>query len=129
MTKSSTSALAVLVALSGLAAPAFAESLVDQRSDNEHFNETIVLDQLRDKGVNASDLAYFNGKIRATVRDADGRFSFAYFEPVTLEQVPPSSNGRGNRRVLSERDVSAGAGTLQTLPMSLVGEGADDEDN
>lgn len=129
MIKSSTSALAVLVAVAGLAAPAFAESLVDQGSDNEHFNETIVLNQLRAKGIDASDLTNSNGRIRATVRDEDGRFSFAYFEPGTLEQVAPSGRAGGNTRVLSERELGPNAKIVSAVPQSLVGDGADDDDN
>ncbi|HEV7277608.1 MAG TPA: hypothetical protein VGN80_15090 [Devosiaceae bacterium] len=129
MIKSSLSALAVLVAVTGLAAPALAESLISESSDNEHFNEVIVLSQLRAKGIDASDLAEFNGKIRATVRDQDGSYSFAYFEPGTLEQVAPSGHARGNSRVLSERDLGPNAITLHAVPQSLVGDGADDDDN
>ena len=129
MTKTSLSALAVLVAVSGLAAPALADSLVSQSSDNEHFNETIVLSQLRAQGVEASDLEYFNGRIRATVQDEDGRYSFAYFELGTLEQVGPSGQARGNTRVLSERELGPDARTLNAVPLSLVNDDADDEDN
>lgn len=129
MTKTSLSALAILVAVTGLAAPALAESAISQSSDNEHFNETVVLSQLRAKGIDASDLAEFNGRIRATVRDEDGRFSFAYFEPGTLEQVAPSGQTRGNTRVLTERDLGPNTITLDAVPLSLVSDGADDNDN
>src|SRR5688572_5110193 len=130
MIKSSTSALAILVAIAGLTAPALAaSSLVDEPSDNEDFNETIVLQQLRAQGYDASDLAEWDGKIRATVRQEDGGFTFVYFEPGTLEQVSPSGDEGGNTRVLSQRDLGPDARVFDTTPQSLVGDGADDDDN
>jgi uncharacterized membrane protein len=123
MNKSSLSALAVLVAVTGLAAPALAaSSLVDDRTDNEHFNETIVAQQLRENGVDVIDLTDWDGKIRATVRLDDGRLAFQYFQPGTLEQVAASGNGNGNVRVLSQRDLGPGAriDVPSGVPQSLV---------
>ena len=127
MTKTSPSALALIVAVAGFTVPALAaSSLVDQPSDNAHFNETIVLQQLKAKGIEASDLADHNGRIRATVRHEDGTFGFAYFEPGTLKQVAPGGTG-GNTRVLSERDLGPDAARLDTVPLSLVASDSEDD--
>lgn len=130
MIKSSLAKLAVVVAISGLAVPALAAtSLLDDSTGNEHFNETIVTQQLKAKGVDVIDLTDWNGKIRATVRLDDGRLAFQYFQPATLEQVSASGNSGGNVSVLSERELGPDAriGVLNGVPQSLVDDDPDDD--
>jgi len=103
MNKLALSSLAALVAVAGLSAPVLASSLSsDFNTSDDNFNEEIVLQQLKAKGIEASDLSDWNGVIRATVTLADGRSTFRYFEIGSL--LPVSATG-GNSRVLSEQDV------------------------
>lgn len=106
MNKLALSSLAALVAVAGLSAPVLASSLSsDSNSSNDTFNEEIVLQQLKAKGINASDLSDWNGVIRATVTLADGSSTFQYFEIGSLQPVSATGAMGGNSRVLSEQDV------------------------
>lgn len=105
--KSSHNILAAFVAVVGLASPVLAGSLTGETGSDPttaSFNEQIVLSTLRARGIDASNLSEWNGKIRATVREADGSTSFQYFDVDTLRPVSASGNG-GNTRVLSRTDV------------------------
>jgi hypothetical protein len=106
MNKLAISTLAALVAVAGLTAPALAlSSLTTESSSNDNFNEDIVLQQLKQQGINASDLSDWNGVIRATVTFEDGTSTFQYFEIGTLRPVSPTSATGSNTRVLSKQDV------------------------
>jgi hypothetical protein len=109
MQKSSLTILAALVAVAGLSSPALAaESLTSGGSNDPttaNFNKDVVLQTLKQRGINAVDLAEWNGKIRATVTEADGSSSFQYFDLDTLRPVAAYGNGGGNTRVLSRLDV------------------------
>lgn len=120
MQKSSLSILAAFVAVAGLSAPVIAaESLTSGTSSDPttaNFNEDVVLQTLKQRGINAVDLAEWNGKIRATVTEADGSSSFQFFDLDTLKPVPAFGGG-GNTRVLSRLDVDRErpAPSLQSL--------------
>lgn len=107
MNKLALSSLAALVAVAGLSAPVLASSSLssDSTSSNDNFNEEIVLQQLKAKGINASDLSDWNGVIRATVTLGDGSSTFQYFEIGSLQPVSVAGDRGGNTRVLSKLDV------------------------
>lgn len=120
MQKSSLSILAAFVAVAGLSVPVIAaESLTSGSSSDPttaNFNEAVVLQTLKQRGVNASNLQEWNGKIRATVTEADGSSSFQFFDLNTLKPVPAFGGGN-NSRVLSRLDVGSErrAPSLQSL--------------
>lgn len=99
MTKtSSLSLLAVmLVAVAGISAPAYAEE-----NGNPGFDEEGAISKLHYQGIEASDLQVWNGKVRATVKQADGTSTFQYFDVDTMKPIVATGN---NARVLSELDV------------------------
>ena len=101
MTKTSSLTLiaAALVATIGLAAPALAED-----DAGTSFNDDLVQAALAERGVDALQLAENFGKIRATVRLADGSIEFQYFDIDTLQPIEGPGAG-GNTRVLSDIDV------------------------
>jgi hypothetical protein len=103
MNKTSLSLVAALVAVAGLATPVLAQSISGSSSDD--FNEDSVLQQLRDRGVPATDVQEWGNKVQATVTLADGSSSFAYFDADTLR--PLDDVAGGNTRVLSRLDVGA----------------------
>ena len=109
MQKSSLTILAAFVAVAGLSTPVLAaESLTSNGSSDPttaNFNEDVVLQTLKRRGIDAVHLSEWNGKIRATVTEADGSSSFQYFELDTLRPVPAYGNGTGNTRVLSRLEV------------------------
>lgn len=111
MNKSSVSILAAFVAVVGLSGPVLAaESLTSGSSSDPttaNFNEDVVLASLKARGISATDLEEWNGKIRATVTAADGSSSFQYFDLDTLRPLAAYGNGGGNTRVLSRMDVGA----------------------
>jgi len=109
MNKLALSSLAALVAVVGLSAPALASSLTssDTSPSDDNFNEEIVLQQLKARGIDASGLSDWNGVIRATVTQADGSSTFQYFEIDTLRPVSATGATGRNTRVLSEQDVGA----------------------
>ena len=103
MNKTSLTVMAALVAVAGLASPVLAQSI--SSSSEGDFNSQIVLQQLRDRGVPATDVQEWGGKLQATITLADGSSSFAYFDADTLR--PLDDVARGNTRVLSRLDVGA----------------------
>jgi hypothetical protein len=109
MQKSSLTILTALVAIAGLSSPVLAaESLSGDGSSDPmtaNFNSDIVVETLKRRGIDASNLTEWNGTIRATVTAADGTSSFQYFDIVTLRPVGAYGNGGGNTRVLSRTDV------------------------
>jgi Neuraminidase (sialidase) len=73
------------VVLAGLTAPVLAS---DTNLDGSTFDEFSVVAQLRENGVNAvAANDNWNGKIRVTVADANGKQSFQYFYEDTLQPV------------------------------------------
>jgi triphosphoribosyl-dephospho-CoA synthetase len=104
MNKTSLSLVAALVAVAGLATPVLAQSISGSDSSDD-FNEESVLQQLRDRGVPASEVQEWGNKVQATITLADGSSSFAYFDADTLR---PLDGAGGNTRVLSRLDVGAG---------------------
>jgi hypothetical protein len=102
MNKISLSVLAALVAVAGLATPVLAQSSGTSTSDKS-FDDEAVLQQLRDRGVPATNVQEWGDKLQATITLADGSSSFAYFEPDTLR--PIDSIRGGNTRVLTQLDV------------------------
>jgi hypothetical protein len=99
MTKTSSLTLvaAALVATIGFAAPA----LADDNSDTS-FNDDLVAAALAERGIDVLQLDESLGKIRATVRTADGSTEFQYFDINSLQPIAASG---GNTRVLSDLDV------------------------
>jgi hypothetical protein len=119
MNKLAISSLAALVAVAGLSAPVLAASLSsDTSSSSDNFNEVIVLQQLKARGIYASDLSDWNGVIRATVTLADGSTTFQYFDIDTLRPVSAIGGPLGQTRVLSKRDLGQAA-VRDAVPQSL----------
>jgi hypothetical protein len=104
MNKTSLSLVAALVAVAGLATPVLAQSISGSDSSDD-FNEELVLQQLRDRGVPATEVQEWGNKVQATITLADGSSSFAYFDADTLR--PLDDVAGGNTRVLSRLDVGA----------------------
>lgn len=101
MTKTSSLTLvaAAFVAVTTLAAPAFA---VDHGDTS--FNDDLVRATLNERGVDVIDLAEDSNRVRATVRLPDGSVEFRYFDINTLQPLGQSGD---NTRVLSRLDVGA----------------------
>jgi hypothetical protein len=103
MTKTSTLTLvaAALVATIGLAAPALADD-----DAGTSFNDDLVASALAERGINVLQLDESLGKIRATVKLADGSTEFQYFDINSLQPIAgPGERSNGNTRVLSDLDV------------------------
>lgn len=102
--KTSLTVLAALVTVAGLSAPAFADSLGSSSStEDDSFNNALVLQTLRDRGVDASAVEKWGDRVKATVTLADGSTTFEYYTINGLQ--PINSVGGGNTRVLTELDV------------------------
>jgi hypothetical protein len=101
--KTSLPVVAALVAVVGLSTPVLAESLAGSESSDD-FNAQQVLQVLRDRGVEATDVQEWGAKIRATVTLADGSSTFQYFDADTLR---PVGEAAANTRVLSRLDTGA----------------------
>jgi hypothetical protein len=115
MNKTSLPVLAALVAVAGLSTPVFAESLSGSSSSSDDFNAGLVLQSLRDRGIDASDVEKWGTRVKATVTLADGRSSFQYFEIDTLR---PIGEAAANSRVLSR--VDTGRAPAQPSNQSLT---------
>jgi len=107
MRKFALPALAAFVAVASLAGPALAAGSLSSVSETsgDSYNETIVLQSLQARGIDASALSDWNGVIRATVRLGDGSTSFQYFDIDTLQPVTATGAVLGDTQVLSDRDV------------------------
>ena len=116
MTKISSLTLvaAAFTAALSIAAPAFADDIA-----STPFDDDAVYSMLASRGVDATDLALFGNKIRATVQLADGSSEFQYFDQATLQRVDIGAPNR-NSRVLSELDVGNDAGVPAGVPESLT---------
>ena len=115
MNKTSLPVLAALVAVVGFSAPVLAESLSGSSSSTDDFNAGLVLQSLRDRGVDASDVEKWGSRVKATVTLADGSSSFQYFDVDTLR---PVGEAAANSRVLSR--VDTGLAPVQPSNQSLT---------
>ena len=89
MLKKSLIALAAVV-MAAAAAPAFASpdpvfgtSDIDQLT----FAKTATINELKDRGVNATDVEAYGQYIKADVQLPNGRTAIEFFDPATLTQV------------------------------------------
>jgi hypothetical protein len=99
-TSSLTLLAAALVAVAGLSVPALAED-----DSGTSFDDDLVAAALADRGISVVELDEYPGKIRATVRLADGSTAYRYFEIGSLQPVSgPGDEGAGTR-VLTRLDV------------------------
>src|SRR5688572_6439409 len=99
-TSSLTLMAAALVAVAGLSVPALAED-----DSGTSFDDDLVAAALADRGISVVELDEYPGKIRATVRLADGSTAYRYFEIGSLQPVSgPGDEGAG-ARVLTRLDV------------------------
>jgi hypothetical protein len=100
MIKNTVIALVAAVSLAGVAAPAFAASAPEEFSATEsetafgtgsvemrEFIADSVLNQLQQKGINATAVEDWSGLIRAYVTLEDGTQTMQFFTPGSLEQV------------------------------------------
>ena len=76
--------LAVLIAFSSLAAPAFAD---DDNDDIHGRSEFAVESALRERGITASRVEEWGPLIRAWVSDGNGGSSMQFFDADTLQPV------------------------------------------
>ena len=86
-------ATGLAIAMSGLAAmPASASQTVGNfcASDNPEITKNIDMYAalLKQQGVEASDLRQWGGCIQAFVTGSDGHTHLAYFDPLTLKEIP-----------------------------------------
>ena len=90
MIKNTVLALVAVAAFAGAAAPAFANESVfgdDSTVEMREFMKDSIESQLRQKGVNVSDVEDWSGLIRAFVTLEDGTQTMQFFKPGSLEQV------------------------------------------
>jgi hypothetical protein len=101
MTKTSSLTLVAVAFASALtlAVPAIADD-----DAGTSFNDDLVKQSLAERGFDVIDLAEAPGKIRATVRLADGSTTFQYFDINSLQPLDAAGSS-GNSRVLTELDV------------------------
>ena len=105
MRKFTLTTAAVLVAVAGFSAPALAGSLASDSDAELSFDRDLVLLQLQERGIDATEVSDWGQLIKATVTLADGSSAFRYFELDTLRPVTPGGATGGNTRVLSEIDT------------------------
>jgi hypothetical protein len=89
MFKKSLIALAV-VAVAAASAPAFASAdplFNASTSDQLDFAKTALINQLKDRGVNATDVDAWGQYIRADVTLANGTQAVRFFQPDSLQPV------------------------------------------
>jgi hypothetical protein len=104
------------VVLASLTVPALAS---DTKIDGNSFEEFSVVSALRAQGVNAvAANDNWNGKIRVTVADANGKQSFQYFYQDTLQ--PVVSNPAAKTRVLTKVDTGLKASAPLARESSLL---------
>lgn len=96
--------LAIALALSaGIAAPVMAAS-DSLTSGDSSFNSELILQSLRDKGVNTVDVAQqFSGRVKATVLLDNGQEAIQYFDQDSLQQIGGTAGDAS--RVLTKLDV------------------------
>jgi len=90
MIKNTVVALVAAVAFAGVASPAFAATSVfgdDSTPEMREFVADSVVTQLRQQGVNVSDVEDWSGLIRAYVTLEDGTQTMQFYTPGSLEQV------------------------------------------
>lgn len=90
MIKNTVIALVAVAAFAGAAAPAFANESVfgdDSTVEMREFMQDSVVAQLRQQGVNVSDVEDWSGLIRAYVTLEDGTQAMQFYTPGSLEQV------------------------------------------
>ncbi|SMQ85814.1 Peptidase propeptide and YPEB domain-containing protein [Devosia lucknowensis] len=88
MIKNTVIALVTAAALAGVAAPAMAStSSLLETADTTNFDAAYVQAQLEAKGLNVTQVEEWGEYVAALVVDADGKSTFSYFKPTTLEQV------------------------------------------
>ena len=90
MIKNTVLALVAVAAFAGAAAPAFANESVfgdDSTVEMRDFMKDSIESQLRQKGINVSDVEDWSGLIRAFVTLEDGTQTMQFFKPGSLEQV------------------------------------------
>jgi len=86
MIKTSLVALATAAALVGVSVPAMADTNGDG-TDNYRWDAQIAQIELRQQGVNATDVDDWNGLWRAFVIDENGSQSMQFFDKTTLAPV------------------------------------------
>ena len=96
--------IAIALALSaGVVAPVMAASESLTSSDSS-FNSEIILQSIRDKGVNVVNVAEdFSGRVKATVRLDNGQEAIQYFDQDSLQQIGGAAGEA--TRVLTRLDV------------------------
>ena len=90
MIKNTVLALVAVAAFAGAAAPAFANESVfgdDSTVEMRDFMKDSIESQLRQKGINVSDVEDWSGLIRAYVTLEDGTQTMQFYAPGSLEQV------------------------------------------
>ena len=90
MIKNTVVALFAVAAFAGAAVPAFANESVfgdDSTVEMREFMADSIVSQLRQNGVNVSEVEDWSGLIRAYVTLEDGTQTMQFFEPGSLEQV------------------------------------------
>ena len=100
--------IAIALALTaGVAAPVMAASDSLTSSDSS-FNSELILQSLRDRGVDAVDVTeQFSGRVKATVRLGNGQETIQYFDQDSLQQIGGSAEKA--TRVLTKLDVQRSA--------------------
>ncbi len=103
------------VVLASLTAPVLAS---DTKIDGNSFEEFSVVSALRAQGVNAvAANDNWNGKIRVTVADENGKQSFQYYYQDTLQ---PVVNAAPKTRVLTKVDTGLKAAAPLVNEHSLL---------
>ena len=90
MIKNTVFALVAVAAFAGAAAPAFANESVfgdDSTVEMRDFMKDSIESQLRQKGINVSDVEDWSGLIRAYVTLEGGTQTMQFYAPGSLEQV------------------------------------------
>lgn len=90
MIKNTVLALVAVAAFAGVAAPSFANDSVfgnDSTPEMRDFMKDSIESQLRQKGINVSDVEDWSGLIRAYVTLEDGTQTMQFFKAGSLEQV------------------------------------------
>lgn len=101
MTKLLPSIAIALALTAGVVAPVMASDSLT--SSDSSFNSELILQSLRDKGVNAVDVAQqFSGRVKATVLLDNGQEAIQYFDQDSLQQIGGAADAT---RVLTKLDV------------------------
>lgn len=87
-------ALAAVVTVAGLAAPAFAASASNNNDEGDNgwgqFAKNAVIASLQQRGVNATDVERWGQYVRAYVTQPDGTQQQLFFYPITLTPADPA---------------------------------------